>query len=209
MDTPPTEASRSARFASYIEARRFDPPRPLLIKAAALVARREHALDAGAGALNATNYLLSAGFGHVTAVDASPRAQKLAEELPREQVTFVLSRFEDFEFTENHYDLVNAEFCLPFMNREHFVPVFTRTLRSVRGGGIFTGQLFGTNDSWNVENSGMTFHTRAAVEVFFHKFELLQLEEEDHPGTTKLGEPKHWHIFHIIATPGRRGANAE
>jgi tellurite methyltransferase len=209
METPQTEASRTARFASYIEARRFDPPRPLLIKAAALVERREHALDAGAGALNATKYLLSAGFAHVTALDASPHAQKIAEELPPERVTFVLSRFEDFVFPENSYDLVNAEFTLPFINRGHFAPVFTKLLNSVRDGGIFTGQLFGTNDSWNVENSGMSFHTRAEVEALFRDFELLQFEEEDHPGTTKLGEPKHWHIFHIIASPGRRRADAE
>jgi tellurite methyltransferase len=79
--------------------------------------------------------------------------------------------------------------------------------QSEKDGGIFTGQLFGTNDSWNVENSGMSFHTRAEVEAFFRGFELIHLEEEDHPGTTKLGEPKHWHIFHIIAsrkTPDER-----
>src|SRR2546423_774466 len=113
METPQAGANRSARFATYIEACRFDPPRPLLIKASALAKRREHALDAGAGALNATKYLLSAGFAHVTALDASPHAQKVAEELPREQVNFVLSRFEDFAFPENAYDLVNAEFTLP------------------------------------------------------------------------------------------------
>ena len=208
MQTPPTEAQRSARFASYIEARRFDPPRPLLIKAAALAERREHALDAGAGALNATKYLLSAGFERVTALDASPHAQKIAKELPREQVTFVLVRFQDVAFPENSYDLVNAEFSLPFIDRENFTPVFAKLLKSVKSGGIFTGQLFGTHDSWNVENSGMSFHTRAEVEKLFCGFELHQLEEEDHPGTTKLGEPKHWHIFHIIASPGRRRATA-
>jgi trans-aconitate methyltransferase len=200
MDPPQTEADRTARFAAYIEARRFDPPRPLLLKAAALVERREHALDAGAGALNATKYLLSAGFNHVTALDASPHAQKAAEEFPRQQVTFVLSRFEDFPFPANSFDLVNAEFSLPFMNRGNFESVLPKLLNSIRGGGIFTGQLFGTNDSWNVENSGMTFHTRPQVEAFFSAFELIHLEEEDHPGTTKLGEPKHWHIFHIIAS---------
>jgi trans-aconitate methyltransferase len=207
MDPPQTEADRTARFAAYIEARRFDPPRPLLLKAAALVDRKEHALDVGAGALNATKYLLSAGFSHVTALDASPHAQKAAEEIPRQQVTFVLSRFEDFPFPANSYDLVNAEFSLPFMNRGNFESVFPKLLNSIRGGGIFTGQLFGTNDSWNVENSGMTFHTRPQVEAFFSAFELIHLEEEDHPGTTKLGEPKHWHIFHIIASgkaPGER-----
>ena len=66
-------------------------------------------------------------------------------------------------------------------------------------GGIFTGQLFGTNDSWNVENSGMSFHTRSEAAGYFAKFEIRELTEEDHPGTTKLGDAKHWHIFHIVA----------
>jgi tellurite methyltransferase len=190
---------RAARFARYIEARQFDPPRTLLMQAAALAGHKEHALDVGAGALNATKYLLSSCFEHVTALDASPRAQEAARELPRDQVNFVLSRFEEFDFPTNRYDLVNAEFSLPFMNRSDFAPTFTALLRSVKPGGIFSGQLFGPNDSWNVENSGMTFHIRAEAGAFFRDFELAHFEEEDHPGTTKLGEPKHWHIFHIIA----------
>ena len=199
MATPPTEVQRSERFAAYIEARRVDPPRPLLVKATALAAGKEHALDAGAGALNATKYLLSAGFAHVTALDAAPSAQKLAAELPPNQVTFVLSRFEDFAFPAGAYDLVNAEFSLPFIRAENFAAVFARLIGSVRPGGLFTGQLFGPKDSWNVAGSGMNFHSRAAVETLLRGFELVELEEEDHPGKTKLGDDKHWHIFHIIA----------
>jgi hypothetical protein len=199
MESRQSEEPRAARFARYIEARRFDPPRPLLMKAVTLADGKEHALDAGAGALNATKYLLSAGFATVTAMDAAPRAREVAAELGDDRVTFALSRFEDFEFPARRYDLVNAEFSLPFIAPSDFVPTFNRLLRSVRSGGIFTGQLFGPNDSWNVKNSGMSFHTRAEAEVFFREFDLIHFEEEDHPGTTKLGEPKHWHIFHIIA----------
>jgi len=199
MEGQQGEQPRAARFARYIEARRFDPPRPLLVKAAALATPKEHALDGGAGALNATKYLLSAGFAQVTALDAAPRAQDVAAELADDRVTFVLSRFEHFDFPASRYDLVNAEFSLPFLSPGDFAPTFSRLLCSVKSGGIFTGQVFGSNDSWNVANSGMTFHTRAEAEAFFRDFELVHFEEEDHPGTTKLGEPKHWHIFHIIA----------
>ena len=199
MESRQSEQPRAERFARYIEARRFDPPRPLLVKAAALAPQKEHALDGGAGALNATQYLLSDGFAHVTAMDAAPRARDVAAELADDRVTFVLSRFEAFEFPADCYDLVNAEFSLPFIAPRDFAPTFNRLLRSVKPGGIFTGQLFGPNDSWNVENSGMSFHTRREAEAFFRDFDLRHFEEEDHPGTTKLGEPKHWHIFHIIA----------
>ena len=203
MQTPQTENNRPERFAAYIAARRFDPPRPLLLRAAALAARKDHALDAGAGALNATKYLLSAGFAHVTALDSSPASQQVAAELPADQVTFVLSRFEDFPCPANAYDLVNAEFSLPFIRRENFAAVFAGLLGAVMPGGLFTGQLFGPNDSWNTPESGMNFHSRDAVERLLAGWTILELGEEDHPGTTKLGEPKHWHIFHIIArAPG-------
>jgi len=194
-----TGTDRSGRFAAYIEARKFDPPRPLLIKAADLAEQKAHALDAGAGALNATKYLLSAGFAHVTALDAAPGSQRIAAAMPPEQVRFVLSRFEDFAFPERHFDLVNAEFCLPFIAPGAFAAVFAGLLGALNVGGIFTGQLFGPHDSWNVENSGMTFHTRQQVESFFADFAFVELTEEDKPGMTKLGEAKHWHIFHIIA----------
>ncbi|HUI33999.1 MAG TPA: methyltransferase domain-containing protein [Stellaceae bacterium] len=199
MPAPQTEDNRPERFAAYIAARRFDPPRPLLMRAAALAARKDHALDAGAGALNATKYLLSAGFAHVTALDSAPASQKAAEELPPDCVTFVLSRFEDFSYPANAYDLVNAEFCLPFIRREEFAAVFAALLGAVKPGGLFTGQLFGPRDSWNTPESGMNFHSREEVERLLHGWDIVELEEEDHPGKTKLGDAKHWHIFHILA----------
>jgi SAM-dependent methyltransferase len=199
MPAPQTESNRSERFAAYIAARRFDPPRPLLMRAAALASPKDRALDAGAGALNATKYLLSAGFAHVTALDSAPAAEKAAEELPSERVAFKLSRFEDFAYPADAYDLVNAEFSLPFIRRENFAAVFAGLLGAVKPGGVFTGQLFGLNDSWNTPESGMNFHSRDAVEQLLGGWDIVQFEEEDHPGKTKLGEPKHWHIFHILA----------
>ena len=193
------EENRSGRFAAYIAARRFDPPRPLLMRAAGLAAAKDHALDAGAGALNATKYLLSAGFKRVTAFDSSPESQRVAAELPADQVSFVLSRFEDFAYPEGAFDLVNAEFSLPFVGPIRIGAVLAGLIGAVKPGGLFTGQLFGPNDSWNTPESGMNFHARAEVEQVLRGFDILELEEEDHPGKTKLGEPKHWHIFHILA----------
>jgi tellurite methyltransferase len=199
MRTSQTKARRSERFAAYIAARLFDPPRPLLVKAAGLAEPKGNALDAGAGALNATKYLLSAGFEHVTAFDSSPASRQVAEELPADQLTFVLARFEDFAYPDSAYDLVNAEFSLPFIGAHAFPPVFSKLLGSVQTGGLFTGQLFGPNDSWNVPESGMNFQCRSDVECLLRGWTILQLTEEDHPGKTKLGEDKHWHIFHLIA----------
>ena len=199
MQTSQTKEPRSERFAAYIAARRFDPPRPLLIKAAGLAESKGHALDAGAGALNSTKYLLSAGFKYVTAFDSSPASRQVAEELLADQLTFVLARFEDFAYPNGAYDLVNAEFSLPFIGAHAFPSVFGKLLGAVKTGGLFTGQLFGPNDSWNVPESGMNFHSRSDVECLLRGWTILELTEEDHPGKTKLGEDKHWHIFHLIA----------
>lgn len=199
MQTFQTKERRSERFAEYIAAGRFDPPRPLLIKAAGLAEPKHDALDAGAGALNATKYLLSTGFKHVTALDSSPASRRVAEELPADQVAFILARFEDFAYPVGAYDLVNAEFSLPFISAHAFPSVFTKLLGSVKPGGLFTGQLFGPNDSWNVPESGMNFHRRSDVECLLHGWTILEFTEESHPGKTKLGEDKHWHIFHLIA----------
>ena len=199
MQTSQTKEPRSERFAAYIAARRFDPPRPLLIKAAGLPEPKGHALDAGAGALNATKYLLSVGFKYVTAFDSSPASRQVAEELLADQLTFVLARFEDFAYPDGAYDLVNAEFSLPFIGAHAFPSVFSKLLGSVKTGGLFTGQLFGPNDTWNIPESGMNFHSRSDVECLLRGWTILELTEEDHPGKTKLGEDKHWHIFHLIA----------
>ena len=154
MQTPQTEERRPERFAAYIAARRFDPPRPLLIRAAGLTESKDHALDAGAGALNTTRYLLSAGFKHVTALDSSPDSQTIAAELPREQVRFVLSRFADFDYPDRAYDFVNAEFSLPFISAAAFPLVFAKLMASVKIGGIFTGQLFGLKTAGTCQKAG-------------------------------------------------------
>ena len=198
MQTPQTEERRPERFAAYIAARRFDPPRSLLIRAADLAESKDHALDAGAGALNATRYLLSAGFKHVTALDSSPVSQTVAAELPREQVRFVLSRFEDYDYPDRAYEFVNAEFSLPFISAAAFPSVFTKLMASVKISGLFTGQLFGPQlePAGKRDELSLAERCRAAAAPLdpprTHR-------RGDRPGKTKLGEDKHWHIFHIIA----------
>ena len=45
----------------------------------------------------------------------------------------------------------------------------------------------------------MNFHSRSDVECLLRGWIIFELTEEDHPGKTKLGEDKHWHIFHLSA----------
>jgi SAM-dependent methyltransferase len=160
------------------------------------------ALDLGAGAGRDTRHLLEAGF-EVTAVDASPELEAILAELPhQDRLRVVVSRFEDFEF--DSYDLVNAAFALPFTPPEHFDQMFSGLRRSLHPGGVFCGQLFGTEDTWNqpgqqMQDARLTFHTRAQIDSLLAGMDVLRLDEWLEDGETALGERKRWHVFTILA----------
>jgi tellurite methyltransferase len=45
----------------------------------------------------------------------------------------------------------------------------------------------------------MTFVTHDEAMGLLDGFELEMFEEEEDEGVTPRGNPKHWHIFHIVA----------
>lgn len=190
-----------ARFYGFTK---DSPPWPLLVRAAARVLPKGLALDLGAGAGRDTRYLLEQGF-QVTAVDADPHAVALLQALPQTppqtppqtQLRVVRSSFEDFAFAT--YDLISAQFTLPFIPRDHFADVFARLKAALAPGGVFAGQCFGVHDQWNTPERPMTFLTRAEVEALLDGLETIELAEEDADGHTADGSPKHWHVFHILA----------
>src|SRR5690242_18599651 len=100
-----------ARFYGYTK---DSPPWPLLMRAAALAPRAGRALDLGAGAGRDTRYLLEQGFT-VTAVDADPHAAAYLATLPQDRLRVVQASFADFEFVPASYDLISAQFALPFV----------------------------------------------------------------------------------------------
>jgi tellurite methyltransferase len=174
------------------------PPWPLLMRAAGLAPRKGSALDLGAGAGRDTRYLLEQGFA-VTAVDADPRAVALLAALWQDRLRVVQSAFEDFAFASATYDLISAQFALPFIARDRFAGVFARLKAALVPGGIFAGQFFGVHDEWNTPERSMTFLTREEVEALLSGLETIELSEEDADGHTADGSPKHWHVFHILA----------
>jgi tellurite methyltransferase len=175
------------------------PPWPLLVKAVSLLSSKEYALDLGCGAGRDTRFLLDQGFA-VTAVDSDPHVIALLADFPQDHLHAVSSSFEAFEFET--YDLVNSQFALPFMTKEHFHLVFDRIKRALNPGGIFVGQFFGVNDEWNIPENRMTFFTRVQAEDELKGLKVFEFREEDVDGHLADGTPKHWHVFHIIAQKG-------
>ena len=116
--------------------------------------------------------------------------------LPDASTAGATARFEDARWPSA--ELLNAGFSLPFCYPDRFDDLWRRIHASIRPGGRFCGQLFGERDEWAGEKD-MTFFTRDAAEALFGGFELERFDEEDADGETAVGEPKHWHVFHVVA----------
>jgi SAM-dependent methyltransferase len=190
--------AQPAPWKDYFQNTKNNPPRPLLIKALEYVTEKGAALDVGAGALNDSKYLLSQGFQRVTALDKNDVAQEVAKTLPADTFEYIISSFEEFHFPQNMFNLVNAQYALPFIHPKDFKRVFEDMRHSLKKGGVFTGQFFGDRDGWK-DNQNMTFVTREEAEQYLRDLEILSFEEEERDKKTAAGEIKHWHVFHFVA----------
>ena len=65
-------------------------------------------------------------------------------------------------------------------------------------GGVFAGQFFGPEDSW-ATIPGRSHHTRERVEELLAGLRVHQFVESKKPGVDAEGNPKHWHVFHVVA----------
>lgn len=186
-------------WKEYVEKTEDKPPRPLLVEALRYVDEKENALDLGAGALNDSKHLIEIGFKNVVAVDMDNASSEKAKEISFGGFSFVQSRYVDFAFPEEKYDLVNAQYALPFNPPDTFNEVLEKIIQSLKKGGVFVGQFFGDRDSWNVRESGKTFHTLDEAKKMLSNLRMVEFREEEMDGKTARGTPKHWHVFHFIA----------
>ena len=156
------------------------------------------ALELGCGVGHGVLHLVEKGL-KVIAVDQEPEAlEKTKERLPQQaEVHLLKAQFQDLGLDPDSLDLIVAGFSLFFLRTWEFGRVWQRLVRALRPGGIFAGQLLGVNDDW--AERGYTVHTRSEIESLLHPFEILYLEEAERDGETAMREPKHWHVFHVVA----------
>jgi SAM-dependent methyltransferase len=186
-----------SEWARYYDASGVDP-RQTLLDAADRFDEPGFAVDLGCGTGRDTIELLRRGWG-VLAIDAEQEAIARLRALARdgaERLATEVAPMEDARWPEAL--IVNSSFALPFCPPERFGEVWERIAASLPPGGRFCGQLFGDHDEW-VGDGEMTFHSRREVERLLEPFVLERLSEVDEDGKTALGEPKHWHVFHIVA----------
>jgi SAM-dependent methyltransferase len=199
-DSTASEGQQGATegWADYHAATRSLPPHALLVRAVALLPAPGTALDLGCGAGRDSLFLVDRGF-HVTSVDADPDAVTALRALNMERLRVIQSTFAEFAFAQDDYDLINAQLALPFNPPETFDAMFGRLVRALRPGGIFTGNLFGVRDEWNVPGSGLSFHTRSAARLQLHGLLVRVFDEVENELPLVGGKPHHAHSFEIIA----------
>jgi len=197
--------NRSTGWTAYYDATADRPPRRTLVEALArfpAVPGVRQAVDLGSGDGRDTIELLRRGWA-VLAIDSEPRALERLRARPdlpaAAKLETLCQRFEEASWPEA--DLVNASFALPLCPPERFPALWARIVAALKPGGRFAGQLYGPRDGW-AGRPGMTHHDRAAVEHLLDGLEAEILEEEESDAVTPRGQPKHWHIFHVVARRG-------
>ncbi len=188
-----------ADWQTYYSQHLYRPPRSLLVKAVSFCIRKDNALDLGAGTLIETKFLLDSGFKKVTALDSSPEIRTFAEGINDERLTVEVRPYQEMELPPESYDLITASYALPFYGKEGFDAFIARLVSALKPGGVFTGQLFGVKDGWNVPGDKRAFQTRDEAEELLKGLTIELFTEEDKDGIVASGEAKHWHIFHFIA----------
>ncbi len=189
------------RWAEFVATTKDFAHWPLVERAAALAGRPGHALDLGCGGGRDTRFLLAQGW-QVTAVDREPAALAALEPLAGASLQLVQSSFEAFAYPASSYEMVSAQYTLPFIAPPQLPAVFARIRQSLRPGGVLTCQFFGPNDTWNTPERPMTFLDRGQVDALLEGLSVHVLDERQELGATALGDTKHWHIFDVIAQDG-------
>jgi len=199
--------SRASGIAweEYYQAIEGRPARPLFVDAVSFLPTRAAAdqalvaIDLGCGDGTETLALLARGWT-VFAVDGAPeaiarlRASVMPEDAAR--LTTCVASFHELELPDA--DFAYAGLSLPFCAPDDFAEVWRRIAVALRPRGIFAGHFFGTRDSW-AGTPDMSFQSREEVEALLAGFDLHVLKEQDEDGPAVSG-PKHWHVFHVIAS---------
>ncbi len=212
--TPPQASPPAAKKAEFYAARRDWPgyfsavagkgPRETLIFALDAFEREglsetdRFAVDLGCGEGRDTAELVRRGW-RVLAIDGHPEAMERLRGRPDLDLSRVETRLASFEGVRlPRSRLVNSSFSLPFCAPGHFPPLWREIVTSLAPGGRFAGQLFGDRDDW-ARLPDRSHQSRAEVDRLLAPFQVEMLNEEEKDSNDPGADPKHWHVFHVVA----------
>lgn len=192
-------------WAGYFDVVAGKPPRDTLMLALKLFDAEPPprfprlAVDLGAGEGRDSAELLRRGW-RVEAIDAHPqsiaRTWNRSDLVSADRLTTTRATYEQCLLPA--CELLNASYALPFCSPPAFDAVWARIGAAIRPGGRFSGQFFGDRDTW-ATIPGRSHQTESKVHAMLVGWEVehFQIEENDKP--TSMGDPKHWHVFHVVA----------
>jgi SAM-dependent methyltransferase len=198
-----TDPERAAGWADYYEKLRDRPPRHTVLTALQSFGAPPPghlAVDLGCGDGRDVVEMLRRGW-RVVAVDAEPMALRQLQARPDmpagAEVTPVVGRFEQVALPPG-FIWLNSSFALPLCAPADFHHLWCDIRNGLLPGGRFSGQWYGERDSW-AGRPGITFIARQEARELLDGLEIEMFEEEEVDRVTPRGNPKHWHIFHIVA----------
>ena len=162
----------SENWAAYFEVTKTSPP-----SETAICAVREYGdnkglvIDLGCGAGTDSLYFLKNGW-NVLAVDSNPEfivesKSKMPEEL---QTRLQIEKMEFEDLSLPMAECIIANFSLPFCKPGQFKTMWSKIVKHISIGGIFSGIFFGNRDEWvNEFSEERTFHTKVEVMNMFMK----------------------------------------
>lgn len=158
------------------------------------------AIELGCGAGNDTVYLIKNNW-NILAIDREDIEKRILNRLSQREIEkfrFQIQSFENLKLEKS--DLIIANYCLPFCNKDRFEDLWNKIKESILCNGYFVGNFFGINDSWNKTKPEMVFLSKEQVIELFKDFEIIRFKEIEKDALTGLGKMKHWHIFDVIAS---------
>ncbi|OGI60031.1 hypothetical protein A2641_02550 [Candidatus Nomurabacteria bacterium RIFCSPHIGHO2_01_FULL_37_25] len=174
-------------------------PREQLVQAVSFCTNKKNALDLGAGTLIESKFLIKKGFKNVIAIDNAPEVKEFVNNFNNKKLILKNISFQKYNFPKKRFDLINAQFSLPFYGKKDFNSFIKKVKNSLVIKGIFVGQFFGKKDSWNDGKKEIAFHTKNQVHKLLSNMKILKFAEKEKEGKTASGNLKHWHIFYFIA----------
>jgi SAM-dependent methyltransferase len=159
-----------------------------------------HAVDLGCGGGRDTIEMLRRGWS-VLAIDGQASAIETLLARPEllaygTDLKTQAARFEQARWAAA--DLVNSSFALPLCPQADFPALWQLIFDSLTPGGRFSGQLYGDRDQWFGDTS-ISHFTLSEVQALLTAYEVELFREEETDSVTPRGNPKHWHIYHIVA----------
>jgi SAM-dependent methyltransferase len=182
---------------TYAELSKDMKPASLVVRATKIAKLGGQALDIGGGSLRNSKFLLEQGFS-VTAIDKDPIMVEGTSDIGNDNLHVKVTDFVDFKYEEGKYDFIISINSLPFLSKDVLLELIPKIKNALTTEGILCVTLFGERDEWS-SNEHMAFFSRDEVEKLFSDMHTIMFVEEEFDGDTIQGEPKHWHVFKLIA----------